>query len=174
MEKKLVKSLKIDRFEDEVEIFFVDDKYYSVEYKGKEEYYTKDEAMAKTVGGVILFFFRSLKEGTELFSKQETPEEKWNVLLRFLNQESKNNERAREVVMGVYQTLSSYYEDSLEGKDQKQMNLKNSIRTKDNLMCSIHMVTALKDPREALTNFRRYQIKRNQFVDQNKIDMEWL
>jgi len=174
MEKKLVKEVKIGNFDGVAEIYNVNGKYYSVEYKGKEEYYTKDAKLAHSVAGVILFFNKNLKLGTEVFSKQATDEEKWKALLTFLNKEAKDNEAARDVCMGIYKSLESYYYDSVDKKDDPALNIRSTIRSKDNLMMAIHRVAATKDPTEALKNFIRYQKSRNQFVTDKKIELELL
>lgn len=174
MEKKLVKEIKLERFNEVANVFLVNDKYYSVEYKGKEEYYTKDEKIAYSVAGVILFFYRSLMLGTEVFSKEASEQDKWKALIDFLNRESKGNEGARDVCMNVYKSLESYYYDSLDKKEDPSINIRTTIRSKDNLMMAIHQIAALKDPAEALNNFRRYQKIRNQFVAEKKIGLDVL
>lgn len=174
MEKKLVKELKIDRFDGVVKIFHVNERYFSVEYKGKEEYYTKDENLAHAVAGVILFFFRSLKLGTEVFLKQETDEEKWKAFITFLNSEAKGNERARDVCMGVYKSLEAYYYDTVDKKNDSNINIKSTIRNKDNLILAIHQIAATSNPTEALKNFIRYQKSRNKFVEEREIELELL
>lgn len=170
MEKKLVKEVSYEGFNGKCNVNLIDNSYYTVEYKGKDEYFAKKEEIAFAVARVILFFYKNLSKGAHVFAKDIEDEIKWKELLAFLSGESKENKVAMDVCKSIYNSLESAYYDSLEcdtAEGKKVLSTKSAIRNKDNLMIAIHRVTAMNDPSEALNNFRRYQKSRNKFIEEN-------
>lgn len=164
-------SLKDPRSFEEVTILDVNNTYYEVVYKGKEEYYTKSLEIARLVGKIILIFYLNLNRGNSiLFSKNKSDEEKWVELVRFLQKESNKTIADKEVAISIYKTIEETYYDQLELDSSEKKEILSSrytIRNKDNLMNTVNKISSLMNKREADKNLERYKKLRNEFVRKN-------
>lgn len=181
--QKLVETLFIEGQEEVVSIFDVNGNYFSVVYKEKEEYYSKDLKKCILVGKMILKFYQDLsKSGNLLYVQNTSEEERWQELLRFLNKESEVNFINRELCISIYNSIEKSYYDMGEFSDEESVKLYASrcmIRGKDNLMKAIKKVVSTleeeeqkmgKFPKgysEAEINYNRYKRERNEFIGKN-------
>ncbi len=174
VKKQLVKELGT---EDKVSIFLVNNSYFSVEYREKEEYYTKNRDIAFLVGKTILSFFENYKRGVRLLQDSEGSEEGWVNLVRYLRAESRNSEESYEIAMGVYRSLEKLY-SNMNIEDKNIARLRTQVQMKDLLtFVTIKLaylfevenkLTESFDNSEAQKNALRYKRVRDHFVSQRK------
>lgn len=171
MEKVLVKGVTINGFDGSVDIYRVNNKYFSVEYRGKEEYYTINEETYDEVSVAILVYYRDLSLGSDIFNKDISDQDKWSNVASFLNNESKKPIVGKEISRVVYQSFESAYYDQLDNVDErydvKTLSMRTVIRNKDNLVDAIHKIISLKNEVDANKNLGRYKRLRNDFVSKN-------
>lgn len=169
-ERELVKSVTINEFAGVVDVYRVNNKYFSVEYRGKEEYYTTNEEISNEVSVAILVYYRDLSLGSGILNRDIAEEDKWRNVISFLSNESKKPVVGKEISRVLYQSFeSSYYDqlDNVDNVDVKTLSMKSVIRNKDNLIDAIHKITSQKNKIEADKNLARYRRIRNDFVSKN-------
>lgn len=165
--KELIEEIKIDDFKGRVQVNFVNNSYYSVVYRSKEEYYTTSKKVAFVVGKIILTYFKTLNSGLTIFRANQSEEEKWKQFLEFLRQESQASKVDWEICLGVYKSLEANYDDMDEIKDKSILSTRNSIITKDNLIKTINKVIYPLSKKEAIRNVEIYRGLRNGYVKEN-------
>lgn len=168
MSKELIETLKAKDSNDKAIIYFINNNYYSVVYKGKEEYYTKNIDTAKLVAKIILVFYDTLSKGMNLFSNAKTDENRWSEIVGFLNNVSQKSVIDKELAISIYKTIEeAYYLQTDNEVDKAHLGKINVIKTKDNLMYTIGKITAVSDKIEAGKNYNRYRKIRNSYVEKN-------
>ncbi|MCQ4924939.1 hypothetical protein NE686_17700 [Tissierella carlieri] len=172
--KSLVSEVKIKDFEDKVQVYLVNNSYFSVVYGEKEEYYTKNKKLASIVGAIILTFYKNLNLGASIFNQsiseeESLEEERWSKLLEFLKEESKKNGVDWEISLGVYRSLEDSYNDAIskEIQEKELLSKRTSIRSKDNLVTTVVKITSLFNKEEAEKNLGRYKKVRNEYIKAN-------
>lgn len=165
--KVLLQEVTKEGCEGVVSIYSINNSYLSIEYMGKEVYYTKDKEMAPGIANSILFFYRTLAEGFQFF-KEGTEEEQWIAFRNFMTEKSKNNEIGITLCTAIYNSVEKTYFDSIDKKnlDPVIRKQRSVVQSKDNLMRAIHQINALNKD-EALRNSKRYMKVRNEFVNKN-------
>ncbi|MCK9470730.1 MAG: hypothetical protein M0Q88_03125 [Bacilli bacterium] len=167
MSKDLISEVKIDGFEETAYVFNINNKYYSVVYKEKEEYYTTNIKVAMLVGKIILTFFKNLKTGYEILQRSSFDETGWREFYRFLKEESQKTEIDWDIAHSVYRSLQETYYDLKKMEDKKIVSLRSSIRSKDIISQLIKGTTALFNEKEAEKNLGRYKSIRNEYTKSN-------
>ena len=159
MDKKLIGEIKVDGFKETVQVYFVNNKYYSVEYKDKEEYYTTKKEVALPVGKIILTYFKYLNQAIGIFNQKKSDENKWMDFLQFLREESKASKIDWEICLGVYHSLEATYNDSTdkEIKDRTILSRRAAIRNKDNLINTINKIVLPINEKGAERNIEIYR-----------------
>lgn len=173
--KELVEEIKVDGFNQSVQVFFVNNSYYSIVYKEKEEYYTTDKKVAFLVGKIILNYFKTLDKSLTIFKNAQSEEEKWKQFIEFLRQESQISKVDWEICLGVYRSLEASHDDMDTIEDKSILSKRNSIRTKDNLVKTINKVVYPLSQGEAKRNVSIYKGLRNGYIKNNpELNLELL
>lgn len=167
--KMLMNEVRIEDFKDVVQVYLINNSYFSVAYKEKEEYYTKDKKLALIVGKIILTFYKNLNLGISIFSQNSSEEIKWAKFLQFLREESSKNDVDWQICLSIYQSLEATYNDmaSNESKDKNVISKRSVIRNKDYLMTTLSKIASLFNEKEADKNLGRYKKLRNEYIKEN-------
>lgn len=167
--KSLIGEVKIKDFEEKVQVYLVNNSYFSVVYREKEEYYTKSKKLASVVGTIILTFYKNLSLGASIFNQSISEEERWSKLLEFLKEESRKTDVDWEICVSIYRSLEDSYNDAIskEIQEKELLSKRTTVRSKDNLVTTVIKITSLFNKEEADKNLGRYKKLRNEYIKAN-------
>lgn len=169
MDKKLIEEIGIDGFEGKVQLYSVNDKYYSVEYKGKEEYYTTKKDVAFDVSNTILAYSKYLIEGFKILNQNKSNEAAWVEVVSYVREKSSISNIDYQACHAVYKSLESAYYDQIDNKvkDISILSTRRTIKSKDNLVNAIANIVFPVNKKEAERNIEIYRGARNDYVKKN-------